>query len=523
LLALAAAVGGIAALAAGPRAEYLFFDGNSVFLELVHRSFAAGLAPEWVSSAALFFFPEIPVYELVRAVTGTAQWGILVNGFAYLAGLYVLLRVVAAQLWSPRRAIVSALVPFLLLCLALGYGVNGGRDSVQLVSDLLFGDYYAGTTLAMIGSVALVAAFLRNGRRWMAAALVVLGAVSTASNPLYVLWTSVPLGIALLALVIGRRAPLRAAVVIAGTAVVGPVLGVLARIPLARFISAPTDRYIHPNGIGDSATFYAGVLLELVGPGGIGELIVVLAFAAASVAGIVLVARGRLAPAAAVVALFGALSMPVAFAVNIALGTQTVRYLQPMFFGQALALVVVVGHAVGAQRVRAIWPGLAPSRRCALAALAIVVSTVIVVVGGAGAATLPAAARQQPADLACLEAWADGRDATGVGTFWTVRTAKAYGNSDVRLVQVDDQLELDPWLVNLAEYRDLEASYVLLGPLDQPELTASIERVLGEPAARAQCGDYRILDYEGTAAAAVLSERVGDSALAEARARGFTR
>ena len=93
-------------------------------------------------------------------------------------------------------------------------------------------------------------------------ALGLLGALATASNPLYLIWVSVPLAFAVAIVSLARRARLRDLLPLA-IAMLGPAVGLLARIPLARYISAPTDRYIHPDRVPEAAEFYATQLAQL--------------------------------------------------------------------------------------------------------------------------------------------------------------------------------------------------------------------------------------------------------------------
>ena len=522
LLALAAALIGLAAVAASPRSVFLFFDANSVALELVHRSIATGGPQNWTMSAALFFFPEIPVYEAVRLVSATPQQAIIANAIVYLVAVYVLLRVVAGLLWRGSRGTVSALVAFLALCLALVYESSSSRDSLELVSNLLFGGYYNGTTLAMFGSMALVVRVLQTTRRnWVPAlGLGLLGALATASNPLYVLWVSMPLAIAVAIVMLTRRARLRELVPLAA-AMLGPGLGMLARIPLDRYISAPTDRYIHPDGVSDAAEFYANQLRQLIGAGQLGELLVLLFLCACSISGLVLCVRGRLSTPASLVALFAVVSLPLAFAINIALGTQTVRYLQPMYFGQALAVVVFIGWAPSSARLRAAAARIAPSRRRAFGTLGVALAGVLAFGGVAAAINLAVTPRTPPMSIGCLESWINGRHLIGVGSFWNVRPAQVYGNDSVTLRQVDYELLVDPWLVNLASYSELDVSYVVYGGLDTREFRRTVVARLGEPAAIVDCGDFVILDYVGDPEMADVGERLSESARQRERERGF--
>ena len=201
-----------------------------------------------------------------------------------------------------------------------------------------------------------------------------------------------PLALAVAVVALARRARLRELLPLA-IAMLGSAVELLARIPFERYISAPTDRYIHPDGVAVAAEFYATQFARHGSAGHVGELL--------------------------------------AFGTNIALGTQTVRYLQPMYFGQVLAVVVAIGWAPTSVRLRAAAAQIAPSRRRVFATIGAAPAGLLALGDVAVVVNLVVAPRTPPASIGCLEHWIDDRDLTGVGSFWNVRPAQVYGDDSV--------------------------------------------------------------------------------------------
>ena len=514
LVALAFAVVAVASVALSERGALLFYDGDSVLLELVHRSIVAGEAPHWAMSAVLFMFPEIPTYLLLRAAIPAPEGAVMVNGVLTLSILYLLLRLIAARLTPvSANARWAALVGsgLFALCVALETGFD--RESFQLASLLIFPTYYYGTVLVFFGVLGLTLRLLRSEARRVpiVVAIVVLTTLAIASNALYALWGAAPIVAGALIASLLKRLPWRDAVLLTGPTIVGLAVGFIARIPLGVFASPAALPYNHPGRELAAAIYYpkeaASLLLE--GRRGVVEFLLLAILLAAAVLALVVVLRHRdLGPATVITALIG-VGMPIGiYLFNVAAGTESTRYLQPFYWAPLLSVLVLVTRflerrpSLGRSPRRWFAPAVA-----AVAAVAVVVPAVALV----NRATLP----YQRAD--CLEEWVAGRDITGLGQFWESRDLAAYGSPDVDLLQVQPNQHAFPWLVNLAHFYDAEPTYVV----GSPAWAASVEDELGAPADRIECADYTILDYAGTDVTDVLHERAVLGARATAMQQGL--
>lgn len=532
LVAVALAVIAVGSVVAGDRAALLFYDGDSVLFELVRRSIADGLPFHWAMSAVLFFFPEIPVYLGLRALVSTAQQAILANALLNLVVLYVLVRLVAGLLGSGRsgsgraRSIVVALVAYGAIILCLLSETTGSKETLELTTLFLIGTYYYGSILGAFASLVLVMYLIRDGlagapARVAAAGLVALAALSTLSNPLFVLWGAVPLAAALLVVGALTAARWRLVLPLVGMLAAGSILGVAARIPLAPFVSPSALSYVYPGRQFDSFLFYLARIAELRLTPGAAELILFLVLTAAAITAAVLALRRRDEPLLVLVASVGLITPLFVFAFNVALGTESVRYLQPLYFAPLMS-IVVVGTVVA--RTRAPDPARTRSARLPRWAPRVLVAVLIAVVA---AGTVPAAAAVASAAGSdyrradCLEEWIAGRDITGTGMFWDIRALKAYGDESIHLVQTDFGIvDAFPWLVDVAEFYDADVSYVIVARGDA-EWERTVTETVGSPAAVEQCPDYSIMDYTGTPGATTLSALLRESGRADAIERGF--
>lgn len=526
VLALALAVLALRHVLATERVALLWYDGDSVLLPLVARSVALGQPFEWAMSPALFFFPELPVYLGVSAVTVTPQQALALNGVLVLLAVYAIVRAAANELMTaatrPARIAVSVLAVVLLTMLVLTES-SATATSLELASLLLTTTYYYGAVLAMLGTGVLVLRTVRTGRASVPV-LVTLGlvaALTTASNPLYVPWSAGPVVVTLGLLVAARRLPWRPAALVAATLTVGAVVGYLVRIPLRPFVSLDPSTYVHPERAGATAAFFAALTDDrAASASGDAGLLLMLLGVLLSAGGTVWALRAR---ASRTVLVACALPLVTIAAVSVGVvvaGSETPRYLEPVVAMPLLALVAVCELTRTAVRqTRLHRPVRALRTLLAVGAAAVLVAGVAVTPGTARAVV---EARYTPVD--CLDRWVDahrsaGRDPVGVGQFWTIRPLAAYAEQDVRLLQVRDTFDTYPWLVDLGAYRQARPDYVVIGSGDV--WTTPVEDSLGRPATITHCTGYDVYDYAGTRGADVLRERVVGSALAVLRQRGF--
>lgn len=477
LSAAAVSIVAASAVASSPRADVLFRDGDSLIVAMLARSVLSGQPLDWAMSSVLFL-PETAMFTGIEAAVPVSANGIFaVSALVNLLALYGAIRLVAGRRREGKAPVawsVAALAMFALLAMT---DVSASRDALDLASLHLTTTYYSATVIGTVATVGIVRRAIDTDDVRVRAllGLGVVALVSTLSNPLYAVWATIPLAIVLAGAAAAppRRgpAPILITVLLGGTAA-----GLLARIPLAAWITNSGIDYVHPDQWRESVIYYAGLVAERGQslPGSAGTLLVL---ALVAVAIVRTVRRGE--PGARLVAAMAWAAPLVVVVGSVALGTHAARYLQPLAFAPVLVLVA-------APRV---W-GIPARLRRSAAALTVVL---LLIVGGLSVPRLAVAADRPDGDLACVTAWVDASDRTGAGQFWTVRLPKLHLADPSRLVQVDHQLNGYAWLVNRTDFDVGEVSFLVEDsqtvPWDLP-LTVDPERVI-------DCGRYTILDFGG--------------------------
>lgn len=500
--AVAIAVAVVGAVAASRRSDLVFRDGDSLVTTLVVRSLAAGQPQDWAMSSVLFL-PETALLGLLSLL------GLGVNGTLALAGvlnvvaLYGAFRVAAGAAGVARAPIAGALAGLGGFALVAMTESSPSRDSLELASLLVTTTYYSATVVATVLAVGIARRALPAPGCSVTLAeaappkalTLLLGAVAAASvltNPLFAVWTTVPLGIVLAVVAVMSRS--RAALWLVVSLVAGSVAGFVGRMPLSHAIANTGAGYADVTRWSESAAYYGELLAErwTTPWGALGILLVDGLWVWAVVATGLLARRGDVA--AAMVAACGWV-MPLLVTVGaIALGTNAARYLQPVEFAPLLGLVVLPGvlrpRALSRSRSRA-----ERQRRSVRGTVAIAAGTAVVLVATAslGAPRIAAAASAPDPDLDCVVNWVDDSGRVGAGQFWTVRLAKTHVADPRALVQVDHRLRGYAWLVNRDDFAVGEVSFLLIDDrspaFDLPDGATLSDAEL------TRCGRYTIADF----------------------------
>ncbi|WP_243228373.1 hypothetical protein [Microbacterium sp. CIAB417] len=456
------------------RGELLLRDGDSLVVPMFVRSVLEGQGWDWAMSTVLFL-PESALFALLHLVLPIGIDAVmLVNAAVNVLALYGAIRFVAGRRDDGRAPVAWSVIAVAVFGLLAVTEVSASRDSLELASLLLTTTYYSATVIAVVVSIGIARRLCdRPGsRRGMLIALAAVAAVASLSNPLYLVWATVPLGAVLgfAALRENDRARMLSLLwwLLGGTAV-----GLLGRIPFSAWIENSGLGYARPQLWPESAQYYGDLLTQ--------RLSTPLGWVAAAVivALLVLAVRRTLRASSRGERLVAASAwmLPVLVVVGaIALGTNAARYLEPVVFAPILALVA-------APRTLRFSPAV---RRTATAAAAVL----LLVGAGLNVPRSATAATAPDADLACVTDWIDESGQTGAGQFWTVRLPKLHLADPTQLIQVDHRLNGYSWLVNRADFDTTSVSFLLAD-----EKTQSWEVSLGTMEIDVvDCGRYTIYD-----------------------------
>lgn len=511
--ALAVSLVAVWSLATGPRHAILFNTGDSMILSLMHASAVAGEPQRWVFSSVLFI-PERALYGAVALLGMSVRSTLIAVAVLNFVLLAACLRGAAALVLRDRsgrvqRACASGAFAVLAVLTLLETNPSTA-DSFDLMTFMGTSTYYSGTVFALIVSAALAGASVRAGSSWRP--LVALGAVaalSTMSNPLFVLWVTGPLVCVLLLTVVLRVLPLTALLRVGGSIAGGSALGFALRLPSSGAIDPVT--VVGQLSTSGDLRYLGGAFLrwQLSTPAEVCGTLILVFLLIVSVALLIaaLTAADRVA---IVVAGFAVFSPLLATFGTLSMGAPSTRYMQPLFYAPVVGLLILprllpalrlgrsaagaalglgpatTGSALGARFARLRLPLALPS---GLLGAAVLIATTIGVAGSGVVHT----AQATDQSIGCVDAWVAQSHEFGAGEFWTVRGPKAYLAQPDQLIQVDTHLDAFQWLVNRSDFRVRTVSFTVSSPASPPFVLSAAQRAL--PHSTIRCGRYTIADY----------------------------
>lgn len=463
--ALALSVIVVAHLVASDRVALLYSDGDSLITVLVARSLAAGQPQDWAMSSVLFI-PEIAAFCALSLLGLPIVATLTLNAVLNVLALYAALRFIA----NSRGAAVAGFAAFAGFALLES---TASRESLELASLMAPTTYYAATVLGVLVTIGLLLRL--PGRPIVTVLAGIVAFVCTTSNPIFLAWAVVPLGLALVA---ARHLPVRVRVLAGAALIGGAALGMLARIPLAPWITNTGAGYVQPERWAESLGYYGDLVADRLQD--LGGLVAVVAWGILMVLGAALtvVAIRRRDARSAMLAGVSWMAPLLVIVGAIALGTHAARYLQPVVFLPVLALVVLVGM-------------LSPAHRTVMPAVAALLGVVAAVVSPP---LVQVASQPYPSDgVACVTDWVEASGRVGAGQFWSVRAPKAYADDPAQLVQVDVALNEYAWLVNRTDFARERVSFLVT---DDQSFDFDLPAGLAdEQVETIDCGSYRILDF----------------------------
>ncbi|MFJ4254064.1 hypothetical protein [Microbacterium sp. NPDC090003] len=477
MLAAAVALIVAASVASTPRSELLFRDGDSLVVAMFAQSVLAGTPLDWAMSSVLFL-PESALFTGLDALLPVGINGLFaVSAVVNVLALYGAVRLVAGRRQEGRAPVAWSVIAIGAFGALAMTEMSPSRDALELASLQLTTTYYSATVVGAVLAIGIIRRMLDGARLVpMVFALAAIALVSTLSNPLFAAWTTVPLGL-ITAIGALRRASRGRMLVALSALLTGTIVGLLARIPFAGWITNTGAGYAQPDLWQDSIGYYGEIFGErLANPLGILALVLTVALLALAVW-----RTFRSDDDGARFIAVAAWVVPLLVVIGaIALGTHAARYLQPLAFAPILALVALPR----ALRI----PGILRRQ------LAAVVGVALLVGGGISIPRLASAANAPDADAACVTDWVDASARTGAGQFWTVRLPKLHLDDPSQLVQVDHQLNGYAWLVNRADFDAGTVSF-LVEDAQTVEWDLPIQAI---PDDIIECGRYRILDFGET-------------------------
>jgi hypothetical protein len=458
----------------------LLFNADSDYLPMLYRDLFqhGGSLAQWNLTPAPSFFPDWPLFFLARKLAGSLFYA--VPGFFVLQGvlLFALSAHLACSVVARRAAIVAA-----AWCTVLVYWWAFG--TLVPYSYFYLSAFHCGMFLLLLGSLSLIHAASVAAWRPAHAALLVLAALATLSDRLYVLQCAVP-AVATLFLLQRRGQPWwRLCLAMAAGVLIGMALYQQPAL-VARPLLLPWEMSL------DAVPGNLRQLQELLALtwrstqlGTIGLLAYYLVLSLL-LPGTLLGIGWRLPQgAAARLALFNWLCAAASLAALL-LSTQpvTVRYLIP-FYVLPLLCGPVLLYAV-----------LAPRWRTGLSAVLLTASTGLTLAMLWPALQLmPQLQREYyPDDVACMDrALAPLAARHGVAIYWDAKRVELLSRQEVTIAAYHPSLDAWHWINSEADFRPAY-DFVLARRTDGLN-TDELMRLNGAPTLRVSCSTFDVLVY----------------------------
>lgn len=502
------------------RVHFLYDYGDSLIGPILYNALHSGDPFHWYTSPTLFI-PEMAQYLAVAAAVPDAHWAIAITGVMNVVGVYLatrlLVRVGAPSARQRSQVILSVAGLGIFVAIGFlevgstGFAVWGHALEMFTLSYTL--PHYSASLIAALLTVGIAGLWiepLRLSRRiWVGVGLALMVVVSTLSNPLFALWSVVPIGVAFAWMCIRafrNRALLRRMLGFLGVAGLSAVAGFLSRKLFAAIMVTDGGSYIHRHYELETLNAYWKQIQAFAStPLGLVEAIVYLLLFAV----IVIVAVRSLwdrAPERQLIGISLGVVTVLTTVGTVFVGQAAPRYSLPALVGAAVLLPLFAWWSIPAVRSWRIsdvaW------KRSSIVVAIVTVATMF----GTGIVV----SQQQSTSARCLQDWIDDQESdqplVGAGGFWTSRRLAAY-LPDQKILQVYSNMPL-LWQNNGGQYLGVsQIDYVVVAPQDDvgaeiPDHAEVFRSSFGEPASVTQCSDFEIWDYRGTQGQTVLTDAI---------------
>jgi len=479
---------------------FFLYDGDALTLPLFRESIARHEQLVPALSTQLLVFPEGGIYAFCSALTTSIRSSLVLNAYVNILLLYAAVRALAPAVvrQAGRRGPAAAVFCTSLIGLMLLERQTPGHN-LQFATLNLLTTYYFGVILG--GLIVLVATLghLRAGtmstRRpvgWVALA-VAISTLTYFSDPLFLLWVTVPLSLSVLVLAILRRIPWQKAAVIFGGQVCSLIFGTALRRPFKDDVGSSASSYVDFGRLGAALRTFGGMVGRMwTLPSERIELIVlgiVLAVALYQFVDLWRRPEGSCGgqPGAAFLVVTFSLIAPFTDLLGVlASGNSTSRYFIPVFVFSLLALIPLLGRVPDLR-----WHGVPSFTGAAVAGVALL-----------GIVTIaprlePLLSPAQFPGVRCLQTAVGGKPTTGIGDFWTARALDVYSTGGIRVLQVLPNLEPFAWLTNIGEYEHRDVRFVIVDRRKPAPtvLTARDTTALGKPTKITACPGFYVYFY----------------------------
>lgn len=474
----------------GPWRETLYYDGDNITLALVLKSIFDGEPFHWVFSSQSFIFPEGPLYLIGFLITQSYRWALLCSAFLnwilLLLGVFLIAQH-QSQLRGKPLAVLTIFSSLVLsvLCLEIQPDVN--RNTI--FSLIFLQTYYGGVVLVTLFQLGILSVWCMEKRVSKKMGLeflfIILGGMTYASNPLYLLQCLLPLAALASWMILfktWRALGTRLAVLVGITATAGQLL----RLSLGQYIKATVGSYVDPMRTLDSLS----KLLEIImgSSDHISYLLLwvvwlaIYGFYFCYCLGKIRQRAWVAMPSAVLIHGFLMLAPPLIVLGVVVSGNFYTRY----FLAIPIFLLLGISLAICDS-----WPG---QKRIWFAATLLLFGTGFFAYQWF---TFVANDSKYERDIQCVDHYSQSYKLVAIAGYWNARYLQLYSLGNYSIYQAHKDFHPYDWLSNIRDHQNSMINSVIVSKTgDQGFINLQDVKVLGEPFAIYSCTSFDIYRYE---------------------------
>lgn len=472
--------------------DQLYFNGDNITLALVVKSISEGQPFRWVFSSQTFLFPEGPIYYFAYLLAGDLKSSLLATSFINCVLLVVPILLLGNRIYPRNNSGLESLALFFALfstnlVLESTPDINGST----ILTPVLFATYYSGAVIVALYSLLILPNALSGSfvqRVLSGFILVLLGGLTYASDPLYLLQVLLPLAFGSIVLAITEPSFTKYSKRVVLLTIASLLTGLAIRYWTSPYAVATVGSYINLSKIVDA---FSGLFTII--RGSTSEPFHALLWAFWS---LLFLAHGfytlRLLKRAESTSisllnvrflhLFLFLSPVITVSGVLFTGNYFTRYLLP------LPVFTLVGFSL-------MLPGLINSRLVSVLTL-----TILAFCGLYFSMNNNAVERgitTNESDVQCFTKVAKENDLHAVGSYWTSRYLTLYAPAEHQVYQVLNDFKPFNWLSNRLDHSKTSINSVIVDRESKPlMITVNDTKTLGKPDLVHACQQFDIYVYK---------------------------
>jgi hypothetical protein len=481
------------------------YNGDSLTLPFLREALLQHHQFLWVSSSQFLVFPEGLLYLISCLIAHSVRASLALNSIINVVVLYLIFRWLISLVgdYGLRLKQIFALGCVLLVVLYMLLERQPLVNMSSIATLYIFNDYYYGIIVS--GGILLCLMLslkdnvdslksLSKQQIFLSSLSVLLAALTTFSNPIFIVQFLAPILITLCIVWLLGGIRFRFGLLLAIPLIIGTAIGYLARSPFKNFIGQSLNNHIDIGQIPPTLSLlHQSVRQDLMSKSGLLELILIILtvlfcifYSAWWTYQKTHYKNKSLEYRFLLLSLFGFISTLGVILFSIAIGSLSTRYMLPLvifpLFGLIPLFVYINKHFYKALITTSL--------------------VIIVFVVAYGLFSISNAAKivssSTYTDGSCLSRALDYKTANGVGTYWTVRALDLYSSPNEQAVQVTSQIVDYPWQANLGDYAAKNFSFVVVDKNNSTDPTAikpDDSFLPSNPSNIYACGEFYIYTY----------------------------